>query len=182
MKCVGILTALLWMGGGIASETSFQEPKESYFFEKDKTYYASILTSRGKIVCQLFPEKAPLSVTNFLQLIKGHFYEGIPFHRVIPGFVVQGGDPERIGSDALSYTLPPEMGLSHEMGSLAWARLPDILNPNRRSNGSQFYITLDKMPFLDGEYSVFGKVVDGLDVLKEISEEDKIDKVEVIIK
>ena len=68
------------------------------------------------------------------------------------------------------------------MGSLAWARLPDVVNPNRRSSGSQFYIALDKIPFLDGEYTVFGQTVEGLDVLKELVAGDKIEKIELIVK
>ena len=158
------------------------EPTQALAFEKDKTYVAEIYTTKGKIVCELFPEKAPLSVTNFIQLVKAHFYDGLLFHRVVPQFVIQGGDPEGTGRGGPGYTLPAEIGLLHEKGALAWARLPDQVNPHKRSSGSQFYITLDKVSFLDGEYSVFGQTIEGMDIIQKVSQGDKINRIEIVIK
>ena len=160
----------------------FLEPKQPMKFEKGKTYQAIIHTSKGQIVCELYPEKAPLSVTNFIQLAQGGFYNGLKFHRVEPSFVIQGGDPEGTGRGGPGYTIPAEIGLKHEKGALAWARLPDQVNPQKRSSGSQFYITLAPVSFLDGEYSVFGKTVSGFDVVQQTKVGDVIEKVEVVVK
>ena len=178
----GVSLILCTSAYGDNQDMKFTEPTQSLSFEKDKSYYATIYTEKGKIKCQLFPEKAPFSVTNFIQLAEGHFYDGLTFHRVVPNFVIQGGDPQGTGSGGPGYTLPAEIGLPHESGALAWARLPDAVNPNRRSSGSQFYITLDKVSFLDGEYTVFGQTVDGFDVIKLIKPNDKIEKIKISVK
>lgn len=167
---------------GDLTPEAFSEPMSSFVFEKDKSYSAIIHTSKGKIVCVLYPEKTPITVTNFLQLVEGEFYNGLCFHRVIPNFVIQSGSPNNRGDGDPGYTLPAEIGLKHEIGSLACPRIPDKCNPNRRSNGSQFYITLDKIPFLDGEDTVFGQIVDGFEIIKTIAEGDKIDRIEIEIK
>ncbi len=181
-KALGACLILCTSTYGVAQDMKFTEPTQVFAFEKDKNYYATIYTGKGKIVCQLFQDKAPVSVTNFIQLAEGHFYDGLTFHRVVPSFVIQGGDPQGTGSGGPGYTLPAEIGLSHESGALAWARLPDTVNPNRRSSGSQFYITLDKVSFLDGEYTVFGQTLEGFDVVKQIRANDKIEKIEIFVK
>ncbi len=171
-------TQLLYSEG---QNMKFEEPKEALAFEKGKTYKAVIHTSKGDVVCELFPDKAPLSVTNFIQLAKGGFYNNLSFHRVVPNFVVQGGDPEGTGRGGPGYTVPAEIGPKHEKGALAWARLPDQVNPKKRSSGSQFYITLESIPYLDGEYTVFGKTVSGFDVVQKIAMGDKINSIEIQI-
>lgn len=158
------------------------EPKQAMQFEEGKTYQAVIYTSKGKIVCELYPDQAPLSVTNFITLAKKGFYNGLTFHRVVTNFVVQGGDPEGTGQGGPGYTIPAEIGLLHNEGALAWARLPDQVNPQKRSSGSQFYITLAKVPYLDGEYTVFGQTTSGLDVTKKIKQGDKIERIEIEVK
>lgn len=157
------------------------EPKKAMEFEKGKKYRAVIHTNKGKIICELFPEKAPLSVTNFIYLTNNGFYNGLTFHRVVKDFVIQGGDPEGTGQGGPGYTIPAEIGLKHKQGALAWARLPDQVNPEKRSSGSQFYITLSEIPYLDGEYTVFGQTIEGMDVVKKIAMRDKIEKIEVEI-
>jgi cyclophilin family peptidyl-prolyl cis-trans isomerase len=127
-----------------------QEPKTPMAFEAGKKYVAVIHTSKGDIVCELDPVKAPLGVTNFVQLAKAGYYNNLSFHRVVPDFVIQGGDPTGTGSGGPGYTIPAEIGLLHKKGALAWARQGDEVNPERRSSGSQFYITLEATPFLDG--------------------------------
>ncbi len=182
MKLVAIALCALslnLMGGENMSK--FSEPKEAISFEQGKSYRAIIKTTKGEVVCELNTEKAPLSVTNFIQLAKGGFYNGLTFHRVVPNFVVQGGDPEGTGRGGPGYTVKAEIGLPHEQGALAWARLGDQMNPERKSSGSQFYITLEKTPFLDGEYTVFGKTLTGMDVVKKIAQGDKIESIEIVL-
>ncbi|NGX59488.1 MAG: putative peptidyl-prolyl cis-trans isomerase [Chlamydiae bacterium] len=157
------------------------EPKKSMQFEEGKTYKAVIHTSKGKIVCELFPQRAPFSVTNFINLAKNGFYDGLTFHRVVSNFVIQGGDPEGTGQGGPGFTIPAEIGLPHTEGALAWARLPDQVNPEKRSSGSQFYIALEEIPYLDGEYTVFGQIIEGIDVSKKIKVGDKIEKIEIAI-
>lgn len=169
------------LNGGELS-MAFKEPKTALNFEKGKSYEAIIHTSKGQITCQLFPDKAPFSVTNFVQLAKGGFYNGLKFHRVEPNFVIQGGDPEGTGRGGPGYTVPAEIGLQHVQGALAWARTPDQINPQRRSSGSQFYITLEATPFLDGNYTVFGKTIAGMDVVQSIQVGDLIQKIDIHIK
>lgn len=159
----------------------FTEPKTAMQFETGKTYKAIITTNKGKIVCELNYKQAPLSVTNFITLAKGGFYNGLTFHRVEPNFVIQGGDPDGTGRGGPGYTVKAEIGLPHKKGALAWARLPDQVNPEKKSSGSQFYIALDDLPFLDGEYTVFGQTVEGMDVVKKIKPGDKIEKIEIKI-
>jgi peptidyl-prolyl cis-trans isomerase B (cyclophilin B) len=167
-----------------AGETSmkFSEPTKPMAFEQGKVYEAVIHTSKGDIVCELNPQAAPLSVTNFVQLAEGGFYEGLTFHRVVPGFVIQGGDPKGTGSGGPGYTVAAEIGLPHIQGALAWARLPDQTNPQRRSSGSQFYITLEATPFLDNEYTVFGKTIAGMDVVKKIRPGDTIESIDIVVR
>jgi cyclophilin family peptidyl-prolyl cis-trans isomerase len=134
-----------------------------------------IETSMGNITVQLADDKAPKHSANFRKLAKEGFYVGTTFHRVIPGFMIQGGDPNSKDSDRANdglggpgYTIDAEIGLPHERGVLAAARQGDALNPQRKSNGSQFYITVAPASFLDGQYSVFGKVVKGMEVVDKI--------------
>lgn len=158
-----------------------KEPTTAMKFEEGKKYIASIKTKKGTIVCELNTEKAPLSVTNFVQLANGGYYNGLTFHRVEPGFVIQGGDPKGNGTGGPGYTVKGEStnGLKHGEGALAWARTGDQVNPERRSSGSQFYITLAPTPFLDGQYTVFGQVTTGMEVVKTISRGDVMEEVKI---
>lgn len=125
----------------------------------------------------LNPEAAPNHVANFKKLINDGYYDGLAVHRAIPNFLIQTGDPRSKrdqsrpvwGLGGPGYTIPSEIDLKHKTGSVAMARLGDRINPLRESNGSQFYITLKPMPNLDGQYTVFGNVVNGLDVVRSIS-------------
>lgn len=158
---------------------AFKEPAKAMTFDAGKNYVAVITTSEGVIECDLFSKESPLGVTNFIQLARGGFYNGLTFHRVVPGFVVQGGDPEGTGRGGPGYTVAAEIGPMHKKGALAWARLPDQINPQKRSSGSQFYIALEDLPNLDGDYSVFGKVTSGMDVVEKIKNGDTIEKIEI---
>lgn len=129
-----------------------------------------------RVVIGLYDSATPLTVANFKELVRKKFYNGMQFHRVFPGSFVQTGDPsskhgqaDRTGTGGPGYTLPAEIKLRHDKGSVAMARLPDNINPAKNSNGSQFYACLKPLPKLDGQYTVFGEVLEGLDVLDYIS-------------
>ena len=120
----------------------------------------------GEIKIDFFPDDAPKTVENFVTLAKKGFYDGVTFHRVEPGFVVQGGDPKGTGSGGPGYKIKAEFNAKkHERGVLSMARSRD---PD--SAGSQFFICLDAAPFLDGQYTAFGKVIKGEDVLAKLGE------------
>lgn len=142
-----------------------------------KTYRATIKTAKGDIVVSLDAANAPQHVNNFIYLSQQGFYDGLTFHRVEPGFVIQGGDPLGSGQGGPGYQVPGEFDLKHIEGALAMARLGDAANPERKSSGSQFYITLAPTPFLDGQYSVFGKVEQGMDVAQSIAVGDVIEQI-----
>ena len=125
----------------------------------------------GVIKCELYPEIAPESVNNFISLIKKGYYDGVIFHRVIPGFMIQGGDPDGTGMGGPGYSIKGEFthngfknDLKHTPGVLSMARtmIPD-------SAGSQFFIMHETSPHLDGEYAAFGKLVEGLEVVDKIA-------------
>jgi peptidyl-prolyl cis-trans isomerase B (cyclophilin B) len=142
-----------------------------------KMKIAVIETDRGIIKAELNTEKAPITTKNFIELANSKFYDGLIFHRVEPGFVVQGGDPKGDGTGGSGKNIPLETNpeLKHVEGALAMARSQD---PNSAS--SQFYITLAPTPFLDGNYAVFGKVISGMDAAKSIKVGDKMNKVYII--
>ncbi|MBJ7326845.1 MAG: peptidylprolyl isomerase [Chthoniobacterales bacterium] len=129
-----------------------------------------------RVVIGLYDGSAPLHVQNFKDLVQRRYYNGMRFHRAFPGTLLQTGDPyskhgptDRTGTGGPSYTVPAEIRLPHKKGSLAMSRVDGKINPARVSNGSQFYICLKDQPKLNGEYSVFGRVLDGMDVLEAIS-------------
>jgi cyclophilin family peptidyl-prolyl cis-trans isomerase len=134
-------------------------------------------TSQGRIVIQLNEKEAPKTCANFRKLVQQGFYDGTYFHRVISGFMIQGGDPNTKDADPKNdgmggpgWTVPAEIGLPHVRGALATARQADAVNPKRDSSGSQFFIDLAAQPSLDaGGYTVFGKVVEGMDAVDKIA-------------
>ncbi|MEO0092409.1 MAG: peptidylprolyl isomerase [candidate division WOR-3 bacterium] len=125
----------------------------------------------GKIKIELYIQDAPQTCANFIKLAQQGFYNGLTFHRVIPGFVVQGGDPKGDGTGGPGYTIPAEISpkFKHIRGTVATARLPDHVNPTKASSGSQFYICLAPTPHLDGNYTIFGQVIEGMDVVDKIA-------------
>jgi peptidyl-prolyl cis-trans isomerase B (cyclophilin B) len=156
---------------------AFSGPAETYV-KPDTVYVATIVTDKGNIVAELYPD-TPESLNNFVTLAQNGFYDGLTFHRVEPGFVIQGGDPQGDGGGGPGYTIPGEFLHTHPRGALAWARTGDEINPERRSSGSQFYITLDATPFLDGGYSVFGYVLEGMEIADQIAQGDVIQRIEI---
>ena len=149
----------------------------------NKKYRATIETAKGNIVIDLFPQDAPQHVNNFVFLAREGFFDGLTFHRVEKNpdpFVIQGGDPLGTGTGGPGYTIPPEIKRSHPKGALAMARLPDQVNPSRASSGSQFYITLDATPFLDGDYTSFGQTTpESMSVVEQIERGDVIKSVTI---
>jgi cyclophilin family peptidyl-prolyl cis-trans isomerase len=125
-------------------------------------------TSEGSFKLTLDGKAAPQTVNNFIKLANEGFYNGLKFHRIVEGFMIQGGDPKGDGTGGPDYTIPAEIGLKHTKGAIAMARLPDQINPKKDSSGSQFYITLAAQTFLDGEYTVFGYVTEGMNVVEKI--------------
>lgn len=132
-----------------------------------------VTTEKGDIVFELLPDVAPVTVSNFVYLAAGGFYDGLTFHRREEGFVIQGGDPLGNGMGGPGYTIPAEFNnLKHDRGMVAMARATD---PN--SAGSQFYITLAPANFLDNNYTVFGRVLEGMDIVDQIKVGDVMTKV-----
>ena len=137
---------------------------------------AIIETVHGNIVIELFAQEEPKTVANFEKLINEKFYDGLAFHRVIKGFVAQGGCPNGTGTGGPGYTIPCETKGNphkHERGSLSMAHR----GPN--TGGSQFFIVYEPQPHLDGLHTVFGKVIEGMDAVDKIKQGDKMVQVTV---
>lgn len=134
-----------------------------------------------QVVIGLYDKATPLTVANFKELAGKKFYNGLRFHRAFPSTLVQTGDPltrwlwpilgnrMRVGTGGPGYTIPAELGQKHKRGAVAMSRIDGPVNPARVSNGSQFYVCLTPMPKLNGKYTVFGEVLEGMDVLDAIS-------------
>ena len=129
-----------------------------------------------RVVIGLYDGAAPQHAENFKELARTRYYKGMQFHRAFPGTLVQTGDPYsrrgpnvRTGTGGPGWTIPAEIRLPHKKGSIAAARLDNKINPARVSNGSQFYVSLKPIPALNGQYTVFGRVLEGLEHLEEIS-------------
>ena len=135
--------------------------------------FATFDTDRGPIKVELYPDKAPLTVANFVNLARRGFYDGLSFHRVINDFMIQGGCPEGSGRGGPGYKFEDEAnnGLGHERGVLSMA------NAGPGTNGSQFFITHVATPWLDGKHTVFGKVLEGQEVVDNVKQGDKIKSV-----
>jgi peptidyl-prolyl cis-trans isomerase B (cyclophilin B) len=136
---------------------------------------ATFQTERGTIKVELAADKAPLTVANFVNLARRGFYDGLTFHRVIPDFMVQGGCPQGSGTGGPGYRFEDETGngLSHERGVLSMA------NAGPATNGSQFFITHVACSWLDGKHTVFGKVLEGQDVVDKVEQGDTIRSVTI---
>ncbi|MCI0476118.1 MAG: peptidylprolyl isomerase [Anaerolineales bacterium] len=170
--------------GGGAAKLAPQQRSEMYksapamTIDVNKSYVATIKTAKGTIVAELYPKDAPQHVNNFVFLARDGFFNNLTFHRVVAGFVIQGGDPQGTGTGGPGYNIPPEIKARHTNGALAMARQggPAQTTP---SSGSQFYITLAPQPGLDGQYTVFGQVTSGLEVVAKIAIGDVIQSVTI---
>lgn len=174
-KSAAIIMLMLFALSSISCQTQEQKPDG---------LYATLKTSKGSFVISLEFEKAPMTVGNFVGLAEGlldatkgrHFYDGLTFHRVVPDFVVQGGDPDGNGTGGPGYRFPDEIvpELTHNGPGIV-----SMANAGPNTNGSQFFITLAAAPWLDGKHSVFGKVVEGMDIVQKIAEGDRIESVTI---
>lgn len=178
-SCVVLLVFTLVLAGASASE---EEIKKT---EKKEPLYATLKTTMGNIVILLYEDKAPNTVANFVglatgtkewiypntrQKVKRPLYNGTIFHRVIPGFMIQGGDPTGNGTGGPGYTFPDEFhpDLKHSKAGIV-----SMANHGPNTNGSQFFITLAPTPWLDGHHAVFGEVVKGQEVVEAIGNEPR---------
>lgn len=147
-------------------------------YDTENPLVAMYIENYGAIVMELYPDKAENTVNNFISLVKSGFYDNNSFHRLVPGFVLQGGDPEGTGMGGPDYTIKGEFkengyennNLKHKKGIVSMAR-----SQENDSAGSQFFIMLDTSSNLDGSYAAFGKVIDGFDIIEEIEEEEIVD-------
>ena len=135
--------------------------------DTNKKYTATIETAKGKLVLELFAKDVPNTVNNFVFLAREGFYDGCTFHRVMPNFMAQGGDPTGTGMGGPGYKFADEF-TSHKHGTGALS----MANAGANTNGSQFFITYTPQPGLDGKHAVFGQLIEGMDVLKKITPRD----------
>lgn len=138
-----------------------------------------ISTEKGDMIAELYDNETPITVKNFLDLIGKKFYDGLNFHRVIPGFVAQGGCPNGLGNGGPGYTIPCEVSAPrqhHTQGVLSMA------HAGRNTGGSQFFICHNRQntQHLDGNHTCFGIIIDGLDIIDQIKQGDKINSIEVV--
>ncbi len=156
---------------GCIGENPVSSPEQTV-----KNKVVTIVTEKGTIKFELYEKEAPITTKNFIELTQKGFYDGLTFHRVEPGFVIQGGDPKGDGTGGSGKTIPLEIAptLTHKKGAVAMARSN---NPNSAS--SQFYIVLEDAKFLDGKYAIFGQVIEGQDVVEKIQKGDKMLKVTI---
>ena len=183
-----ILVMLLAISACSACGAGSAAPKTSVNESGNKNPLVTVTMENGKkIFIELYPDSAPNTVNNFISLIKKKFYDGVIFHRVIPQFMIQGGDPKGTGQGGPGYLIFGEFsdngfdnGIKHKRGVLSMARRGDQKNPPAAYNtaGSQFFIMTADATHLDGEYAAFGAVLDGMDVVDQIVSEkrDKNDK------
>lgn len=183
---LALLTSLsLLLPTGYATEETPAEPGTETTALPDGLY-AGLTTSRGEITIRLYPDQAPLTVANFVGLAEGSlnretpgtpYYDGLTFHRVVPGFVIQGGDPKGNGSGGPGYSFQDECrpALRHDRKGIL-----SMANSGPNTNGSQFFITLGPTPHLDYLHSVFGEVVEGMEAVETIEMGDVIERVEIV--
>ena len=145
-------------------------------YETDNPVVAMYVKNYGSIVIELYPSVAPNTVNNFISLVKSGFYDNNSFHRLVPGFVLQGGDPDGNGTGGPGYTIKGEFtnngfqnDLKHDKWVVSMARSQD-----NDSAGSQFFICLDTASSLDNDYATFGKVIDGMEKIEEIEENETV--------
>ncbi|MFP3123411.1 peptidylprolyl isomerase [Ectobacillus funiculus] len=178
-----LIVILALILGGCSTNTDKKETQAQATkkIQVEKNPVVTIVMENDKqIKVELYPEVAPNTVLNFISLVQKGFYDGLTFHRVIPGFMIQGGDPEGIGTGGPGYTIRGEFSsngfknnIKHETGVISMAR-----SNNPDSAGSQFFIMVKNAPQLDGEYAAFGKVIEGMETVNEIVnvERDSKDK------
>ena len=169
------LTVLLSLScAGTTPNRKTYSAAPSMKIDTSKQYTASIKTNKGNLALELFASDVPVTVNNFVVLARDKFYDGVTFHRVIPGFVAQGGDPTGTGRGNPGYRFADEFTKhTHVAGALSMA------NSGPNTNGCQFFITYTPQHDLDGKHSVFGQLVEGMDVLEKIEPGDTIIRITI---
>ena len=159
---------------GTAPERKTYSAAPPMTIDTSKQYTATIETKKGDLVLELFANDVPLTVNNFVFLAREGFYNSITFHRIIPDFMAQGGDPTGTGSGGPGYSFVDEFTKhTHVTGALSMA------NAGPNTNGSQFFITYAPQRHLDGKHSVFGQLIDGMDVLKQLKNGDTMKRITI---
>jgi peptidylprolyl isomerase/peptidyl-prolyl cis-trans isomerase B (cyclophilin B) len=167
MSCGSSKEITLTSGDGTVIKFKDNGKMPPMLSDTGKKYTATIETAKGNLVLELFAKDVPRTASNFVYLAMKGFYDGTTFHRVIPGFMAQGGDPTGTGSGNPGYFFANEITAhKHVAGALSMA------NSGPNTNGSQFFITYVATPWLDGSYNVFGQLVEGMDVLKQLTPRD----------
>ena len=169
----------LFLTGVIKMPSSTPKPQpQSYnspipmVIDVNKKYTALIKTAKGDLTLELYPQDAPVTVNSFVSLARKGFYNGLTFHRIIPGFMAQGGDPTGTGSGGPGYKFQDEFSSrTNQEGSLSMA------NSGPNTNGSQFFICYAPQPHLNGKHTVFGQLTQGMDALKQLVNGDKMTEV-----
>ncbi len=178
LPLVFVSLAILVSSGGQAPEPAPAPKPKTYsepppmLIDTDKQYTATIETEKGNLVLELFAKDVPVTVNNFVFLAREGFYDNTTFHRVIPDFMAQGGDPTGTGTGDPGYKFADEFTKhTHVAGALSMA------NSGPNTNGSQFFITYTPQPHLDGKHSVFGLLIEGMDVLTRIEQDDIVKRI-----
>jgi len=178
LQIAGIILVLMTLLSASCAGTA---PKDKIYsapppmtIDTSKQYTATIETEKGNLVLGLFASDVPITVNNFVFLAREGFYDGTTFHRVIPGFMAQGGDPTGTGAGTPGYTFADEFTEhTHVAGALSMA------NSGPNTNGCQFFITYTPQHHLDGKHSVFGQLIQGMDVLQEVEQGDIIIRISI---
>ena len=174
MLGLGTLFRVPGDGGSPEPEAKTYSAPPPMTVDTNKQYRATIETEKGELVLELFAADVPVTVNNFMFLAREGFYDGTTFHRVIPGFVAQGGDPTGTGTGTPGYRFRDEFtGHTHVTGALSMA------NSGPDTNGCQFFITYAPQPHLDGKHSVFGRLTGGMDVLQRLENGDIMKRVTI---
>lgn len=169
IKFLPLLLLLMTLSFGLFGLTACSEK------EVENPTVTLTIKGKGDIVLELYPDKAPETVANFVSLVEDGFYDGLTFHRIIPGFMIQGGDPDGTGMGGPGHNIVGEFSgngfmdndIVHERGVISMAR-----SQHPDSAGSQFFIMHDKAPHLDGSYAAFGKTIKGIEIVDEIVKVD----------
>ncbi|MBM7540774.1 peptidylprolyl isomerase [Amphibacillus cookii] len=175
-KCILLMILFSLLTACAQPQTNNDRKEDIHYPEVENNPIVTLtMENEDEIVMELYPEIASNTVANFISLIERGFYDGLIFHRVLPGFIIQGGDPEGNGLGGPDYSIPGEFtdnnfknSLSHERGIVSMARSQ---SPN--SAGSQFFIVQETSTYLDGQYAAFGKVTEGMDVVDKIANIDR---------
>ncbi len=177
-RITGIVLVLITLlsvscAGAVPKHKTYSAPPP-LTIDTSKQYTATIETEKGDLVLELFARDVPVTVNNFVFLTREGFYDGLVFHRVIPGFVAQGGDPTGTGTGSPGYYFADEFTEhTHVAGALSMA------NAGPNTNGSQFFITYTPQHHLDGKHSVFGQLIEGMDVLEKIQQGDTMIRITI---